>query len=386
MHITIAGNHIIFTGEVSTPTASLKLVKLTINSVLSRPNARFCSFDVSNFYLGTPMERPEYIKIKLTDITQEFMDKYNLYIYENKVWVFFKELSLNGTTPLLPTRTALARCPSRITSLSPHKHHEINYGAKKQYTHTASPGPSLDKKGVKQVQENVGIILFYARTVNNKLLVALNTIGIQQASVTEVTNKAVAVLLDYVATYPNDGILYHASNMVLAAHVDAGCHNETKGCSRAGSHIFLAKNDPYPHWNGAILTVAQIINFVVASAAKAELGALFIDAQKILPLCQTLIKMGWLQPHTPIQTDNTTAVGVVNKTLVSNKLKSMDFHNHWLHCCVAQEQFRFYWDKGPNNLGDYSTKHHPPVYHESKHLLFVGAASLLCRTILSQTL
>ena len=34
-HMTIAGNRIIFPGEVSTPISSLELVKLIINSVLS---------------------------------------------------------------------------------------------------------------------------------------------------------------------------------------------------------------------------------------------------------------------------------------------------------------------------------------------------------------
>eukprot|EP00957_Ditylum_brightwellii_P179272 13657181-Ditylum_brightwellii.AAC.1 len=106
------------------------------------------------------------------------------------------------------------------------------------------------------------------------------------------------MLLDYVATHLSDGFLYHASEMVLAAHADAVFHNETKGHSRVGAHIFLAENDPYPCWNGSILTVAQIIKFVMASATKAELGALFIAAQNILPLRQTLIKMGWPQPHT----------------------------------------------------------------------------------------
>ena len=62
----------------------------------------------------------------------------------------------------------------------------------------------------------------------------------------------------------------------------------------------------------------------MTSAAEAELGALFITAQKMVPLRQTLIKMGWPQPPTPIQTDNTTAAGVVNDTLVTNKPKSMD--------------------------------------------------------------
>ena len=53
-----------------------------------------------------------------------------------------------------------------------------------------------------------------------------------------------------------------------------------------------ACNVTYPRWNGEILTVAQIIKFVMASAAKAELDALFIAAQKILLLHQTLIEMG----------------------------------------------------------------------------------------------
>jgi hypothetical protein len=45
----------------------------------------------------------------------------------------------------------------------------------------------------------------------------------------------------------------------------------------------------------------------MSSAAKAELGALYTTAKEMAPLCQTLIKMGWLQPRTPIQTDNSTA-------------------------------------------------------------------------------
>jgi hypothetical protein len=41
-----------------------------INSILSRKGAKVCTFDISNFYLCTPLDRPEYIKIKLSDIPQ----------------------------------------------------------------------------------------------------------------------------------------------------------------------------------------------------------------------------------------------------------------------------------------------------------------------------
>jgi hypothetical protein len=126
-----------------------------------------------------------------------------------------------------------------------HNYHKINCGANGQYTHTVSPSPVLDKKGDKQVQEIVSALLFYAQAVNIKVLVAINAIGAQQASATEATKKTVAMLLDYVATYTNDGILYCTSDMVLATHADAGFHNETKDHSRAGEDFFLVENDLY---------------------------------------------------------------------------------------------------------------------------------------------
>ena len=86
------------------------------------------------------------------------------------------------------------------------------------------------------------------------------------------------------ATYPDDGILYQSSEIILAANSDAGFHNESKGRSRAGAHIFLSEDEPIPRLNGPILTVAKIINIFLTSAAEAELKALFITDQKLVPL------------------------------------------------------------------------------------------------------
>jgi hypothetical protein len=66
------------------------------------------------------------------------------------------------------------------------------------------------------------------------------------------------------------------------------------------------------------------MKFVMSSAAKAKLDALYTTAKEMVPLRQTLIKMGWPQPCTPIQTDNSTAIGVTNLTIVPCKTKSMD--------------------------------------------------------------
>ena len=80
------------------------------------------------------------------------------------------------------------------------------------------------------------------------------------------------------------------------------------------------------------------------------------------------------QPPTPIQTYNTTAEGVVNNKIVTKKLKYIDLRLHWLRCREAQNKFRYYWDPGLINWGDYSTKHHPTDYHERNQAIHAGTS------------
>ena len=102
------------------------------------------------------------------------------------------------------------------------------------------------------------------------------------------------------AAYPNDGILFRASNMILAAHSNAGFLDESKTRSRASAFIFLSKNKPTPKINGPILTVVQIIKSVMASSVEAKLTALYITSKTMVPLRNTLIGMGWPQTKLPI--------------------------------------------------------------------------------------
>ena len=53
MRITVTGSQICYPGDVGKPTGSLELVKLIINSVLSRPNALFVSFDLKTYLSKT---------------------------------------------------------------------------------------------------------------------------------------------------------------------------------------------------------------------------------------------------------------------------------------------------------------------------------------------
>ncbi len=70
-----------------------------------------------------------------------------------------------------------------------------------------------------------------------------------------------------------------------------------------------------PANNGAVLNIAQLIKAVMSSAAEAKLGALYINACKAVLQCQLLEEMGHPQPPTPIQADNSTALGVVNSNI-----------------------------------------------------------------------
>ena len=75
---TVGGDRINYPGEVATPTADMLVAKMLFNSVVSTKGAKFMTLDISNFYLMTPLKRPEYIRIKLADIPQEVIDEYNL--------------------------------------------------------------------------------------------------------------------------------------------------------------------------------------------------------------------------------------------------------------------------------------------------------------------
>ena len=255
---------------------------------------------------------------------------------------------------------------------APHAHRPIVYGAKEQLLPDEDASPPLDANGVKRIQGIIGSLLYYARAVDNKLLATLSTISSHQAKATENTAKAVHQLLDYVATYPTDGITYRASTMVLAAHSDASFLTEPGSRSRAGAYIFLSENDPIPRPNGPVLSISQTIKFVMASAAEAELAASYITAREMIPLRNALEEMGWKQPKSPIQTDNSTANGFINDSIIQHRLKMIWMRLHWLRCRAAQDQFCFYWNKGSTNLADYHTKHHPPAYHFAHRATHVG--------------
>ena len=46
---------------------------------------KFVTFDVKKIYLQTPLDRPEYVHIKLSGIPKDFINEYNVldYVYSS---------------------------------------------------------------------------------------------------------------------------------------------------------------------------------------------------------------------------------------------------------------------------------------------------------------
>jgi hypothetical protein len=150
-------------------------------------------------------------------------------------------------------------------------------------------------------------------------------------------------LLDFAATQEPAVLTYRKSDMVLSIHSDAGYLNEENARSRAGGHHYLSENVPFPQNNGAIHNVAEIIKAVMSSAAESELGSLYINARKGVEERIILEEMGHAQPATPVQTDNSTAEGIINSRVQPKRTKAMDMRFHWLRDRgVNQQQFRFF--------------------------------------------
>ena len=91
MRATMGGNLINYPDDVGVPTANLLLIKIFLNSVISTKGAKFANADLANFYLMSPLKRPEYAKIKLSDIPEEVIKEYNLHqLATPDGWVYVK--------------------------------------------------------------------------------------------------------------------------------------------------------------------------------------------------------------------------------------------------------------------------------------------------------
>ena len=164
--------------------------------------------------------------------------------------------------------------------------------------------------------------------------------------------------------------------MVLHIDSDASYLSLPHARSRAEGHYYLSNASPNPSLpptnspkrNAAIYTLCKRLRNVLTSTTEAKLTALFHNGQEAAVIRITLMEMGHRQPPTPIKTDNSTANGIANRTVIPRKTRSIDMSLYWVINRVTQKQFIIYWKPGNDNLADYFSKHHPPTHH--KHMRY----------------
>eukprot|EP00804_Cyclotella_cryptica_P019676 CCRYP_016442-RA/>CCRYP_016442-RA protein AED:0.39 eAED:0.39 QI:0/0/0/1/1/0.5/2/0/309 len=245
---------------------------------------------------------------------------------------------------------------------------DISMPGKTQESLPPDESPKLDKKGIKFIQQVVGSFLYYCRATDTTIPAALSELSQQQTNATENTLKRCEQFLDYMATHPDATIRYYASDMILNVHSDASYLSVPNAHSQAAGIFFLGSL-PHPNkpilLNGIIHVLCTILRFVAASAAEAELGALFLNAKEAKIMQLTLEELGHPQPPTPIHVDNSTTVGIVNNTIKRQKSRSMEVRYFWLLDGKIQKLFSFQYHPGFENLADYPSKSHPGTHHQA---------------------
>jgi hypothetical protein len=78
VRLTVGSNLIQCQGDVSTRSADLTTSKCFWNSTISTDGANYICLEVNIFYLGTPMDTFEYMRIPIKLIPHEIIVQYNL--------------------------------------------------------------------------------------------------------------------------------------------------------------------------------------------------------------------------------------------------------------------------------------------------------------------
>ena len=109
-------------------------------------------------------------------------------------------------------------CPQDIYhQYSPHESVPIVYATKntRQYATASDTYPLLNPKNTQFIQSITGSFLYYGRALDNPILPALNDIASEQTQPTQKTMNKAQRLMDYVHTYSNVYIRFHAIDMLL---------------------------------------------------------------------------------------------------------------------------------------------------------------------------
>ena len=74
---TIGGDQVHYPGVTAAYVAHLETIRILLNAAASE-DAEISTADISDFYLGTPLDRKEYMRISLKHIPLDIQQRYNI--------------------------------------------------------------------------------------------------------------------------------------------------------------------------------------------------------------------------------------------------------------------------------------------------------------------
>ena len=107
--------------------------------------------------------------------------------------------------------------------------------------HPEDDSLSLNPEESNTVQQVAGTFLYYSRAVDPTILLAPNTIAVQQSKRTQEKTNKVVQLLNYASTHPESITRYHARGIALHMHSGASYLSAPGAKSRSGGYHYLSE-------------------------------------------------------------------------------------------------------------------------------------------------
>ena len=94
--------------------------------------------------------------------------------------------------------------------------------------------------------------------------------------------------------------------------------------SNAPTKEQLASGQGMPMHNRAVHVACSMLRKVMASAAETKLAGLFHNSKTAYAIRRMLKELGHMQSPTPLQANNTTAIGIATKNVKQRRSMAMD--------------------------------------------------------------
>ena len=137
VRIVAGGDRLSYPGDPASPAANLLETKIMLNSVISdaKKGARFAALDLKDYFLGSPMERPEYMRVHIDKFPPDIVEWYNLkekVSDDGYIYIRIKK-GMYGLK-----QAAILAYDNLVKTLAPHGYHPVP-NTQGMWKHTTRP-------------------------------------------------------------------------------------------------------------------------------------------------------------------------------------------------------------------------------------------------------